>query len=139
MSHPQVNAVVAHALSRFDATVSLLSEYLAIPAISCEPEHADDVRELAARIRDDLEKLGLHECVVRELPGTLPIVTAEWMGAGEDAPTVLVYGHLDLQPVAGEVCTQVAGQPELNLRVRQNFHDGRKSRRRLLLKVTRQS
>ena len=103
MSHPKVNDVVAHALSRFDSTVQLLSDYLAIPAISCEPEHADDVRALANRIRDDLEELGLHECVVRELPGTLPIVTAEWMGAGPDAPTVLVYGHLDLQPVAGEV------------------------------------
>jgi acetylornithine deacetylase/succinyl-diaminopimelate desuccinylase-like protein len=103
MSHPKVNAVVTHALSRFDATVELLSDYLAIPAISCEPEHADDVRALAKRIRDDLEQLGLHKCVVRELPGTLPIVTAEWMNAGPDAPTVLVYGHLDLQPVAGEV------------------------------------
>lgn len=103
MTHPNVNSVVTHALSRFDATVELLSDYLAIPAISCEPEHAEDVRLLARRIRDDLEGLGLHECMVRELPGTLPIVTAEWMNAGPDAPTVLVYGHLDLQPVAGEV------------------------------------
>lgn len=103
MSHPNVEAVVAHAMSRFEATVEQLSSYLSIPAISCEPEHADDVRALAAKIRDDLEALGMDACQVLELPGTLPIVTAEWMKAGPDAPTVLVYGHLDLQPVAGEV------------------------------------
>jgi len=103
MSHPKVEAVVAHAMSRFDATVEQLSGYLEIPAISCEPEHADDVRALAAKIRDDLEAVGMDACQVLELPDTLPIVTAEWMKAGPDAPTVLVYGHLDLQPVAGEV------------------------------------
>jgi acetylornithine deacetylase/succinyl-diaminopimelate desuccinylase-like protein len=103
MSHPQIDAVIDHAQRRFDATLSQLCSYLEIPAISCEPEHADDVRALAAKIRDDVEALGMTEAVVRELEGTLPIVTAEWMGAGPDAPTVLVYGHLDLQPVAGEV------------------------------------
>ena len=103
MSHPKVEAVVAHAMSRFDATVEQLSGYLEIPAISCEPEHADDVRALAAKIRDDLEAVGMDACQVLELPDTLPIVTAEWMKAGPGAPTVLVYGHLDLQPVAGEV------------------------------------
>jgi len=103
MSEGQLDAVIDHAMLRFEATVDKLSEYLAIPAISCDPEHADDVRALAAHIRDDLEDLGMDACRVLELEGTLPIVVAEWMKAGPDAPTVLVYGHLDLQPVAGEV------------------------------------
>jgi acetylornithine deacetylase/succinyl-diaminopimelate desuccinylase-like protein len=103
LSHPQVEAVIEHAMARFDATVDQLSAYLAIPAISCEPEHAEDVRALASKIRDDLETLGMDECQVLEIQGSLPIVTAEWMKAGPDAPTVLVYGHLDLQPVAGEI------------------------------------
>jgi len=103
MSQPSTEAVVAHAMNRLEATIDRLSEYLSFPAISCEAEHADDVRALAARIRDDLEALGLENCQVHELPGTLPIVVADWLHAGPDAPTVLVYGHLDLQPVAGEV------------------------------------
>jgi len=103
MSQGQVGAVIDHAMGRFEATVDKLSEYLSIPAISCEPEHADDVRALAAQIRDDLEALGMDACRVLELEGTLPIVVAEWMKAGPDAPTILVYGHLDLQPVAGEI------------------------------------
>ena len=103
MSHPQTDAVISEAMSRLETTISRLVEYLAYPAISCEAEHADDVRALAARIRDDLHQLGLDNCQVHELPGTLPIVVADWLHAGPSAPTVLIYGHLDLQPVAGEV------------------------------------
>ncbi len=103
MSHPQTNAVIADAMNRLEDTIGRLSEYLAYPAISCEAEHAEDVRALAARICHDLEDLGLENCRVHELPGTLPIVVADWLHAGPNAPTVLVYGHLDLQPVAGEV------------------------------------
>jgi acetylornithine deacetylase/succinyl-diaminopimelate desuccinylase-like protein len=95
--------IIDHAMNRLDATIERLCAYLAFPAISCEAAHADDVRALAARIRDDLEQLGLENCTVHELPGTLPIVVADWLHAGPDAPTVLIYGHLDLQPVAGEV------------------------------------
>ena len=99
MTHPQVNAVAAHADGRFDETIARLSEYLAIPAISCDESHFDDVRVLAAKIRDDLEALGLEGARVLELDGALPSVVAEYTGARPDAPTVLVYGHLDLQPV----------------------------------------
>ncbi|MCB9743192.1 MAG: M20/M25/M40 family metallo-hydrolase [Alphaproteobacteria bacterium] len=102
MSHPAVEEVASLADNRFEQTLSRLSEYLAIPAISCEEAHADDVRRLAQRVRDDLEALGLEKAEVLELPGALPMVAAEWMKAGKDAPTVLIYGHLDLQPVMVE-------------------------------------
>ncbi|MCO4746562.1 MAG: M20/M25/M40 family metallo-hydrolase [Proteobacteria bacterium] len=99
MPHPAVPATAARASAQMGETLDLLADYLAIPAISCEAEHHADVRLLAARIRDDLEKLGLSACEVLELDGALPIVVAEWMKAGADKPTVLIYGHLDLQPV----------------------------------------
>ncbi len=97
-----VDAVADRALAGFDHTVERLSAYLAHPAISCDPSHHDDVRALAASIRDDLETLGLDRARVITLPNALPIVAAEWLHAGSDKPTVLIYGHLDLQPVAGE-------------------------------------
>ncbi len=102
MPHPKVHAVSEHAMQRFDATVDRLGDYLRIPAISCQPDNADDVRRLAAKIRDDLEQLGLHNARVLELDDALPAVAAEWMGAGEGKPTVLIYGHMDLQPVVLE-------------------------------------
>lgn len=99
MSHPQVEAVAAKAASQIDATIAQLCGYLEIPAISCDEAHFDDVRALAARIRDDLEALGMADARVLEVEDALPCVAAEWMGAGPEAPTVLIYGHLDLQPV----------------------------------------
>lgn len=96
------DAVAARADREFDETLAQLIEYLRIPAISCEPEHAPDVKKLAERIRDDLAALGMDEARLLELPDALPCVAAELMKAGPGKPTVLIYGHLDLQPVAGE-------------------------------------
>lgn len=97
-----VEAVAARAAAQFEATLSQLGRYLAIPAISCEEAHFDDVRRLATVIRDDLTALGMANARLLELDDALPCVAAEWMEAGPDAPTVLIYGHLDLQPVVLE-------------------------------------
>ncbi len=96
------DAVAARAEARFDATVERLSHYLTFPAISCDEDHFDDVRRLAKQIASDLSELGYDNVRVLELDGALPSVSAEMMGAGPSAPTVLIYGHLDLQPVKGE-------------------------------------
>lgn len=111
MTTSKAAAVAARADAAFEATIQQLGRYLEIPAISCEAEHFDDVRRLAGRIRDDLDSLGLDRARVLELEGALPIVVADWLHAGADAPTVLIYGHLDLQPVAGEVWTSPPHQP----------------------------
>ncbi len=100
---PVVDAVATRAEGLIPEALEQLSAYLAIPAISCEEEHFDDVRALAARVRDDLEAVGLEHAQVVEVDGALPMVVADWLHAGADKPTVLIYGHLDLQPVAGEV------------------------------------
>ncbi len=97
----QADQVAAHAKARFADTVQRLTEYLRYPAISCEAEHARDVRALAERIVDDLAALGLSHCRALEVEGALPCVAAERI-VDPAWPTVLVYGHLDLQPVAGE-------------------------------------
>ncbi len=100
MSH--ADAVAAFAESRFDDTVAELARYLTFPAISCDPAHQGDVRRLADAIAKDLDDLGFTNVRVLHLEGALPSVSAEWLTAGPSAPTILVYGHLDLQPVKGE-------------------------------------
>jgi len=97
--HPQVDAVAALADSQLDATIELLGSYLKIPAISCLASHAGEVARLAGEVRDEFERLGFDRARLLELDGAHPCVAAEWMHAGEDKPTVLIYGHLDLQPV----------------------------------------
>ena len=91
--------VAADAQAHLDATIADLIRYLTFPSISCQEAKFDDVRRLAEVVRDDVAKLGLDNARLLELEGALPVVAAEWLHAGPDAPTVLVYGHLDLQPV----------------------------------------
>lgn len=86
----------------FEQTVTELCEVLTVPAISCEPARARDVARLAQLVSEKLSALGFV-AHVRHLDGALPLVSATRLTQTPDAPTLLVYGHLDLQPVAGEV------------------------------------
>ncbi|WP_119729008.1 dipeptidase [Thermomonospora amylolytica] len=75
-----------------------LKEWLAIPSISGNPAHTDDVRRSAAWLSGHLRGIGFPTVEVWETPG-LPAVFAEWPADDPGAPTVLVYGHHDVQPV----------------------------------------
>jgi acetylornithine deacetylase/succinyl-diaminopimelate desuccinylase-like protein len=79
-----------------------LSEFLRIESISADPERGDDVRRAAEWVRDFVQVArGEAELVETE---TFPLVVGEIAASGgRDAPTVLVYGHFDVQP---------AGPPE---------------------------
>ena len=72
-----------------------LFDLLRIPSVSARSEHAADVRRAAEWVRDSLARIGF-EASINETPGH-PIVLAEWRNA-PGAPTVLVYGHYDVQP-----------------------------------------
>jgi acetylornithine deacetylase/succinyl-diaminopimelate desuccinylase-like protein/molybdopterin-guanine dinucleotide biosynthesis protein A len=74
-----------------------LVEFLRIPSISSASEHRDDVARAAAHLRDEMRRLGLA-AEVFPTEGH-PVVYGEWKGAGPERPTVLVYGHYDVQPV----------------------------------------
>lgn len=112
MPHPQTAAVATRARAATDDAIASLSRYLRLPAISCDVDHADDVRALAALVRNDLAALGLDNARVLSLDGALPIVAAEWLKA-PGKPTVLIYGHLDLQPVKGETWTSPPHEPTI--------------------------
>ncbi|MBC8098260.1 MAG: peptidase M20, partial [Armatimonadetes bacterium] len=74
-----------------------LYDLLRIPSISTLPEHAGDVRRAAEWLATELRRIGFTTVELHSTPGH-PIVYGEWLGAGADAPTVLVYGHYDVQP-----------------------------------------
>ncbi len=77
--------------------VSELVEFLRIPSISSSTQHRPDVARAAAFLRDEMRKLGI-DAQVFPTEGH-PVVYGEWMGAGAGKPTILVYGHYDVQPV----------------------------------------
>lgn len=74
-----------------------LDDFLRIESVSADPVRDDDVRRAAHWIADELTSLGIEKATIHETSGH-PIVTAEWMHAGDDAPTVLIYCHYDVQP-----------------------------------------
>jgi acetylornithine deacetylase/succinyl-diaminopimelate desuccinylase-like protein len=75
-----------------------LREIVAIPSVSMQEEHKDDLVRAAQWFAAYLTKLGMDS--VQILPtGKHPVVYGEWMGAGRDAQTMLIYGHYDVQPV----------------------------------------
>jgi acetylornithine deacetylase/succinyl-diaminopimelate desuccinylase-like protein len=78
-----------------------LFEMLRIPSLSGDPAHAGDIRRMAGWLADHLDLLGLDNASVLETAGH-PVVYAEWLGAGEGKPTVLVYGHYDVVPASLE-------------------------------------
>lgn len=73
-------------------------ELLRFPSISADPAYADDVKACAEWIVGQLEAMGFDNCEAIETAG-LPVVYGEWLKAGADKPTVLVYAHYDVQPV----------------------------------------
>ncbi len=81
-----------------DAFLADLVDWLRIPSVSGDPDCRDDVRRSAAWLADALRATGFPTVEVWETDG-LPAVFAEWPSDDEDAPTALVYGHHDVQPV----------------------------------------
>ncbi|HEV7888966.1 MAG TPA: dipeptidase [Acidimicrobiales bacterium] len=81
-----------------DRIVQTLFDYLRIPSISSQPDHAADVRASASFTAALLEEAGLDNVCLLETEGA-PAAYGEWLGAGPSAPTAVVYGHHDVQPV----------------------------------------
>src|SRR6266478_2463532 len=80
-----------------DRYVEELKQYLGIPSISALPQHASDVRRAAEWTAEELRRVGLQNVRLIETPGN-PVVYGDWLCA-PDAPTILFYGHYDVQPV----------------------------------------
>lgn len=90
-------ALEAHLVATREGRYESLTSFLRIPSISALPEHADDCRRAAQWLATALTEAGVDHAEVCETGGR-PVVYADWLHAA-DAPTVLVYGHYDVQPV----------------------------------------
>ncbi len=73
-----------------------LIAWVRIPSISTTTENKGDIRRAADWLIHQFRSIGMTRAEAFETSGN-PLIYAEWLGAG-DAPTVLVYGHYDVQP-----------------------------------------
>jgi acetylornithine deacetylase/succinyl-diaminopimelate desuccinylase-like protein len=88
---------IAHARGAQETRLGRLIEWLRIPSISMEPQYAPEMERAARWLRDHLLRSGLAQAELIATSGQ-PIVYAEWLGAGSERPTILIYGHYDVQP-----------------------------------------
>ena len=80
-----------------DRFVDELVEFLRIPSISTQAEHQNDMQKAAGWLRDQMLAAGMTRAEIIPTAGH-PLVYGEWLAAGPGAPTVLLYGHYDVQP-----------------------------------------
>jgi acetylornithine deacetylase/succinyl-diaminopimelate desuccinylase-like protein len=87
---------LSYAQDHFDDFVTGLEDFLRIPSISTNADHAGEVKRAASWLADELRRIGVDTVEVHETGGH-PIVYAEHL-VDPAKPTILVYGHYDVQP-----------------------------------------
>lgn len=86
-----------YAAAHRDEFINQLTELLRIKSIGTDSAYNAEVLRAAEWLAEDMSRMGLEN--IQLLPtGGHPVVYGDWLHAGEDAPTVLVYGHYDVQP-----------------------------------------
>ncbi|WP_225029414.1 dipeptidase [Xinfangfangia pollutisoli] len=96
-----------------DRFIAELIEFTAIPSVSAKPENIADVRAAADWVAARLTAAGAEHAQVYPTAGH-PVVCADWLHAGPDAPTILIYGHFDVQPAEPfDLWTSPPFQPEI--------------------------
>jgi acetylornithine deacetylase/succinyl-diaminopimelate desuccinylase-like protein len=93
-----LDAAIVYSRRHQQQHLEALFEFLRIPSISTSSEHEPDIHRAATWLTDAMQKIGLMQVAAMPTAG-YPVVYGEWLGAGPSAPTVLLYGHYDVQPV----------------------------------------
>jgi len=95
-----IDKVIAHIDANKDANLVRLNDLLRIPSISTDPERKADVRKSAEWVHGVFKNCGIQSEIV-ETPWH-PSVLADTGPVDGDGPTVLIYGHFDVQPTGEE-------------------------------------
>ena len=93
-----LDAAIVYSRRHQQQHLEALFEFLRIPSISTSSEHEPDIHRAAAWLTDAMRQIGFVQVAAMPTAG-YPVVYGEWLGAGPNAPTVLLYGHYDVQPI----------------------------------------
>ena len=81
-----------------DAILDRLCTLIRFPSVSTDPAFAEGMRGAREFLLDRLRSIGLTEVRLLNAPGGQPAIYGAWTGAGPDKPTIMIYGHYDVQP-----------------------------------------
>ncbi len=89
---------LVYAENHFDDSINFLNTLISIPSISTDPNKAKAINQCAEVIADKLSSLGINH--VKVMPtAKYPVVYGDFLSVGENKPTIIIYGHYDVQPV----------------------------------------
>ncbi|MCC6674977.1 MAG: M20/M25/M40 family metallo-hydrolase, partial [Thermomicrobiales bacterium] len=98
MSQP-FDTARAYSREHGESIVGQLIEFLRIPSLSGSPDKAGDVAAAADWLAQNMRDSGIENVEVMPTAGH-PVVYGDWLHAGDDKPTVLIYGHYDVVPAS---------------------------------------
>ncbi|MGC9468290.1 MAG: dipeptidase [Anaerolineae bacterium] len=98
MTDTSLDASLSHAYNHTEAYLEQYKEFLRIPSIGTDPAYRAEVQSAAEWILAEMQRLGIEHAQILPTDGQ-PVVYGDWLHAGEDAPTALLYAHYDVQPV----------------------------------------
>lgn len=96
-ANPPLEGPLSYAAQHQSANLEELLEFLRIPSISTQPDHSEEVAAAADWLAQAMGAAGLENVEVIPTDGH-PLVYGDKLNAGPEAPTVLIYGHYDVQP-----------------------------------------
>jgi acetylornithine deacetylase/succinyl-diaminopimelate desuccinylase-like protein len=93
----RLEAALSYARKNQSRFLDELKTFVRIPSVSTDPQAKEDMQHAAEWVAEQLRDLGFENVAIYPTPGH-PIVFGESLTAGPQKPTVLVYGHYDVQP-----------------------------------------
>lgn len=93
-----MDGVIKYIEDNKEKAISDLKSILEIPSISNDADRKNDMLKCAEWVKNQLLSAGMNDVKIYPTSGH-PIVFGQWLNAGNQVPTVLIYGHYDVQPV----------------------------------------
>ncbi len=91
-----MDAVISYLREHHDRYVEQVTELVAIPSVSSDPNRQEEMARCADHLKRDMQNAGLENVRLMETGGN-PVAYGDWLHAA-GAPTILIYGHYDVQP-----------------------------------------
>ncbi len=92
-----LNEALEYAHANHERFLTEMKEILTIPSISTDPQHNPDMQHAAEWMAEQLRSIGMEHVQILPTAGH-PVVYGDWLHAPKSAPTVMIYGHYDVQP-----------------------------------------
>src|SRR5690606_14391381 len=98
MSNPQLQSALNHLSRDREQAVARLSQFLSIPSVSTDAAYQPHIEQAAQWVAQQLAECGLDAQILPTQGHPAVLATSPAHAAPADAPTVLFYGHYDVQP-----------------------------------------